>query len=94
MFKSLISCYNYIELSTKKNHKFNHLSNYIHESNFVAKGLVAELAPPHTQSTWGSRGKRVRAAGLAACHNYLSKKKKKSLPSSKHTYSILGKDEL
>jgi len=30
-----------------------------------AKGLVVELAPPHVQSAWGSRGKeRVRVAGL------------------------------
>ena len=42
-----------------------------------AKGIVTELAPPHAQSAWGSRGERVRAAGLAAYCNYLSKKKKK-----------------
>ena len=42
----------------------------------IVKGLVAELAPPHAQSTWGSRGERVRAARLAAYCNYLSKKKK------------------
>ena len=42
-----------------------------------AKSLVAELAPPHAQSAWGSRGERVRATGLAACCNYFSKKKKK-----------------
>ena len=41
------------------------------------KGLIAKLAPPHVQSAWGSRGERVRAAGLAACCNYFSKKKKK-----------------
>ena len=39
--------------------------------------LVAELAPSHVHSVWGSRGERVRAAGLAACCNYFSKKKKK-----------------
>ena len=33
--------------------------------------LVAELAPPHTQSTWGSTGEKVRAARLAAYYNYL-----------------------
>ena len=43
----------------------------------IAKGLVAELAPPHTQSTWGSREKRVWVAGFVACCNYFSKKKKK-----------------
>ena len=42
-----------------------------------AKGIVTELAPPHAQSAWGSRGEKVRAAGLAAYCNYLSKKKKK-----------------
>ena len=36
----------------------------------------AELALPHAQSTWGSRGERIRAARLAAYCNYLSKKKK------------------
>ena len=35
------------------------------------------MAPPHAQSAWGSRGKRVRTAELAACCNYFSKKKKK-----------------
>jgi len=35
-----------------------------------AKGLVAELAPPHVQSAWESRGERVQAAGLATCCNY------------------------
>ena len=42
----------------------------------IAKGLVAELAPPHVQSAWGFRGERVGVTGLAACCNYLSKKKK------------------
>ena len=46
--------------------------------NVVAKDLVAELAPLHVQSVWGSRGERVRAAELAAYCNYFSKKKKKS----------------
>ena len=41
-----------------------------------AKGLVAELAPPHVQSAWGSRREMVRAAELAAYCNYFSKKKK------------------
>ena len=41
------------------------------------KGLVAELAPPHAQNAWGSRGERVRTAELAACCNYFSKKEKK-----------------
>ena len=41
----------------------------------VVKGLVAELAPPHAQSAWGSRGERIRAAGLAVYYNYFSKKK-------------------
>ena len=31
-----------------------------------AKGLVAELAPPHTQS---ARREKVRAAGLVTCCN-------------------------
>ena len=40
-----------------------------------AKGLVAELASPHAQSARGSRGERDRAVELAACCNYLLKKK-------------------
>ena len=40
----------------------------------VRKVFVVELAPPHAQSAWGFRRKRVRAAGLAADCNYLSKK--------------------
>ena len=44
----------------------------------VVKGLVTELAPPHAQSAWGSRGENVRAVRLvASCCNYFSKKKKK-----------------
>ena len=39
----------------------------------LAKGLVAELALPYVQSAWGSRGERVRVAGLAAYCNYFSK---------------------
>ena len=39
------------------------------------KSLVVKLAPIHVQSVWGSRGERVRAAGLAVCCNYFSKKK-------------------
>ena len=45
--------------------------------NNFTKGLVAELAPPHAQSTWKSRGERVRVMRLGAGCNYLSKKKKK-----------------
>ena len=44
----------------------------------MAKGVVAELASPHVQSAWGSRGKNVRAVGLTVCCNYFSKKKKNS----------------
>ena len=44
----------------------------------IAKGIVAELASPHVRSAWGSRGERVRVAGLAVCCNYLSQKKKKT----------------
>ena len=40
----------------------------------VRKVLIAELTPPHAQSAWRSRGEKVRAAGLAAYYNYLSKK--------------------
>ena len=46
----------------------------------LAKGLVVELAHPHAQSAWGSRGERIRAAELAACCNYLSKKKEENQP--------------
>ena len=45
--------------------------------SLAAKYLVVELAPPYAQSAWGSGGKMVRAAGLAACCNYLLKRKKK-----------------
>ena len=38
------------------------------------------MPPPHAQSVWGSREEKVRAAGLAVCCDYLSKKKKKNLP--------------
>ena len=41
------------------------------------KGLVTELAPPHVQSAWGSKGERIQAAGLTTCCNNFSKKKKK-----------------
>ena len=44
--------------------------------SLIAKDLVAELTPPYAQSAWGSRGERVRVAGLAVCCNYFSKKKK------------------
>ena len=40
-----------------------------------AKDLGAKLALLHAQSVWGFRGEKVRAAGLAACCNYFSKKK-------------------
>ena len=38
------------------------------------------MAHPHAQSAWGSRGERIRAAELAACCNYLSKKKEENQP--------------
>ena len=40
------------------------------------KGFVAELAPPHIPSAWGSMKERVRIARLATCYKYFSKKKK------------------
>ena len=46
------------------------------KKSLFTKGLVVELAPPHVQSAWGSRGERVRVAGLVAYCNYFSKKKK------------------
>ena len=57
-----------------------------------AKGLEAELAPPHAQSAWGSRGERIRAAGLVTCCNYFSKKKKRSsrIRKEKKSLGILG----
>ena len=45
------------------------------KDNEFAQSLVVELALPYVQSAWGFRGERVRAAGLAACCNYLSRKK-------------------
>ena len=41
------------------------------------KGLVTELTSPPAQNAWGFRGERVQDAGLTACYNYFSKKKKK-----------------
>ena len=56
-----------------------------------AKSLVAELAPPHAQNTWGSRGERVRAAGLAVSCNYLSKirVKDQTLPLSINAFKFV-----
>ena len=39
----------------------------------MAKGPIAELAPPHVQSAWEFRRERIRVAGLAACCNYFQK---------------------
>ena len=47
------------------------------DKGIVAKGLIIELALSYAQNAWGSKGKRVQAAELAACYNYFSKKKKK-----------------
>ena len=46
--------------------------------------LVVELAPLHAQSAWGSRGDRIRVAGLAEYCNHHSKKKKKLIYVSKN----------
>ena len=56
-----------------------------------AKGLVAELAFSHSQNAWGSRGERVRAAGLAVCCNYLSKirVKDQTLPLSINAFKFV-----
>ena len=35
-----------------------HVNSFIN-CHVVAKGLVAELAPLHVQSIWGSKGERV-----------------------------------
>ena len=43
---------------------------------WVAKCFITELASPYVQSAQGSRGEKVRDAGLATCCNYFSKKKK------------------
>ena len=43
-------------------------------SSQVRKVLVAELASPHAQSTWGCKGENVRITGLVAYCNYLLKK--------------------
>ena len=51
----------------------------MNQVNNLAKGIVVELAPPHAQYAWGSKGEKVRAVRLVACCNYLSKKKKKSI---------------
>ena len=40
-----------------------------------AKGLVAELAPPHAQSVWEFRGEMIQVVWLKACCNYFSKKR-------------------
>ena len=49
-----------------------------------------QLLPSHAQSVWGSRGKRVRVAGLAACCNYLFKKKKKVQLESKLDFAFVS----
>jgi len=55
-------------------------SNSVRQINITKiKGLVAELTYSHAQSAWGSRGERVRAAGLAACCNYFKKRKKRTV---------------
>ena len=64
----------YFEFIQKKKKQFN----VCLISNNLAKNLIAELTPPHVQSTWGFRRKMVRVRGLATCCNYFSKKKKKS----------------
>ena len=35
---------------------------FIRKKKMLAKGLVAELTPPHTQSIWKSREEMIRAA--------------------------------
>ena len=40
-----------------------------------AKGLVIELTPLYIQNFWGFRRENVRTARLAACCNYLYKKR-------------------
>ena len=37
------------------------------------------MTSPSAQNAWGFRGERVQDAGLTACYNYFSKKKKKTL---------------
>ena len=51
---------------------------------YHTKGLIAELIPLYTKSAWGSRGERVRTAGLVESYNYLYKKNVLSFPI--HTY--------
>ena len=46
---------------------------YISNYQFVAKGLVAELAPLHVLNIWRSRKERVWTVELAVCCNYLKK---------------------
>ena len=53
--------------------EMNNVSSIVFPCN---KGLVAKLTSPHVQGAWGFRGKKVRAAELAVCCNYFSKKKK------------------
>ena len=49
-----------------------HLNNVL-QTNYFAKGLVAELILLHVQGAWGLEGKE-QVARLAAYCNYLSKK--------------------
>ena len=57
--------------------------------HLVQSKYVTELAHPHKQSSWRSKGKRVRTAELVACCNYFSKKKKKCVdPEGYNFYSI------
>ena len=48
---------------------------FIRKKKMLAKGHVAELTPPHTQSIWKSREEMIRAANLQ--HVVIISQKKK-----------------
>ena len=58
----------------------------------LVKCISLKLALPYVQSAWGFRTEMFRTAGLVACFNYLSKKKKKTyfLNLSFYLISIIG----
>ena len=57
------------------------------------------MALPHTQSAWGSKGKRVRATKLAAYYNYLkitnaaAKRVEEKAEEIKFDFKLKGFDE-
>ena len=83
ILKHTMLVFNYSAYYDKGKHNLQCIHRYMLRSKDIStkicyfKSLVAELAPPHVQSAWGSKGEMVRVVRLAVCCNYFSKKKKK-----------------